>query len=196
MTLKLFERALLLANVILEELESQSESRGYSQTPLDCCVNSIFLPNPTQPAPALALLSLAEGRIFYISQPEAEPTTSPCSEIMRSQDFPKMCVPSGIYITSTGLPSRGSAEHLTAKNLNQGPNRQWRLDLPKEKQAIAIVHVVPNGALRQSGVCSRRGQTPQGPTELSSPYLQSIARRRVAVARSKSATSNPSLPYG
>jgi hypothetical protein len=72
-TLKLFERALLLANLILEELESQSESPGYSQTLLDCCVNSILLLNPTQLAPALALLSLAKGRIFYISQPEAEP---------------------------------------------------------------------------------------------------------------------------
>jgi len=34
----------------------------------------IFLLNPSQLAPALALLSLAEGRTFYISQPEAEPT--------------------------------------------------------------------------------------------------------------------------
>jgi|SRR5215469_5870334 len=72
-TLKLFERAFLLANLILEELESQSESRSYSQTQLDCCVNLIFLLNPTQLAPALALLSLTEDRMFYISQPEAEP---------------------------------------------------------------------------------------------------------------------------
>src|SRR5215472_2897597 len=115
-TLKLFERALLLANLILEELESQSESRDYRQTPLDCCVNSIFLLNPTQLVPALALLSLAEGRIFYVSQPEVyfaarsrTQSTSPCSEIMRSQGFSKMCVRPGIYITSTGLPSPGES---------------------------------------------------------------------------------------
>src|SRR5713226_8919793 len=47
---------------------------------------------------------VGSGSSWPLSQKQNQ-STLPCCEIMRSQGFSRVCVPSGIYIISTGLPS-------------------------------------------------------------------------------------------